>query len=147
VSTAALPIDDATDGDVDALVALWTRCGLTRPWNDPRADIALARGNANAAVLVARANGVVVGSVMVGHDGHRGWFYYLSVDPARRGRGLGRAITQAAEQWLAARGIEKVMLLVREDNTAVHDFYRALGYADQPRTVFAKWLDGRPPTP
>lgn len=147
MSTAALPIDDATEDDVDALVALWTRCGLTRPWNDPHADIALARRNANATVLVARENNVVTGSVMVGHDGHRGWFYYLSVDPARRGRGLGRAITQAAEQWLAARGIEKVMLLVREDNTAVHDFYRALGYADQPRTVFAKWLDGRPPTP
>lgn len=147
MSVPALSFGDATDDDVDAIVALWTRCGLTRPWNDPRADIALARRGANATVLVARNGHDIVASVMVGHDGHRGWFYYLSVDPAHQGRGFGRAITQAAEQWLTAQGVEKVMLMVREDNTAVHDFYRALGYADQPRTVFAKWLDGRDPTP
>lgn len=147
MSDPALSFADAADDDVDAIVALWTRCGLTRPWNDPRADIALARRGPNATVLIARNGPDIVASVMVGHDGHRGWFYYLSVDPAHRGRGFGREITQAAEQWLAARGIEKVMLMVREDNTAVHDFYRALGYADQPRTVFAKWLDGRDPTP
>lgn len=143
----AFAIADAADGDIEAIVALWTRCGLTRPWNDPRADIARARGGPNATVLVGRADDAIVASVMVGHDGHRGWFYYLSVEPAQQGRGYGRAITLAAEQWLAARGIEKVMLMVREDNRAVHDFYRALGYSDQPRTVFAKWLDGREPTP
>lgn len=144
---AALAIADATDGDIDAIVSLWTRCGLTRPWNDPRADIARVRGGANATILVGRDNGAIVASVMVGHDGHRGWFYYLAVDPPQQGRGHGRAITQAAERWLAARDIEKVMLMVREGNRAVHDFYRALGYFDQPRTVFAKWLNGRPPTP
>lgn len=144
---AVLAIADATDGDIDAIVSLWTRCGLTRPWNDPRGDIARARGGPNATVLVGRENETIIASVMVGHDGHRGWFYYLAVDPAQQGRGHGRAMTQAAERWLAARGIEKVMLMVREDNDAVHAFYRALGCFDQPRTIFAKWLDGRPPTP
>lgn len=144
---AALAIADATDGDIDAIVSLWTRCGLTRPWNDPRADIALARSGTNATVLVGRDDEGIAASVMVGHDGHRGWFYYLAVDPPQQGRGHGRALIEAAERWLAARGIEKVMLMVRQDNDAVHAFYRALGYSDQPRTVFAKWLDGRPPTP
>ena len=50
---------------------------------------------------------------MVGHDGHRGMFYYLAVDPARQRRGLGRAAVRAAEAWLAARGVWKVNLLVR----------------------------------
>jgi ribosomal protein S18 acetylase RimI-like enzyme len=145
--TGALTVSDARDDDIEAIVSLWTRCGLTRPWNDPRADIALARSGSNATVLVGRTGENIVASVMVGHDGHRGWFYYLAVDPDKQGRGCGRAITQAAEQWLAARNIEKVMLMVREDNSAVHAFYKALGYADQPRTIFAKWLDGRPPTP
>ncbi len=147
--TAAKPlaIAEAAEGDVETVVALWTRCGLTRPWNDPRADIALARRSPNAAVLAGRDDDGIVATVMVGHDGHRGWFYYLAVDPQKQGLGHGRAITAAAERWLAARGIEKVMLMVREDNVAVHAFYRALGYFDQPRTVFAKWLDGRPPTP
>jgi ribosomal protein S18 acetylase RimI-like enzyme len=146
-TVTSLAVTGATDDDVEAIVALWKRCGLTRPWNDPHADMTRARRSPNAAVLVGRDDDGIVASVMVGHDGHRGWFYYLAVDLERQGRGHGRAITQAAEQWLAARGIEKVMLMVREDNAAVHDFYRALGYADQPRTVFAKWLDGRPATP
>jgi len=147
--TAATPlaVAEATEADVDAIVALWMRCGLTRPWNDPRADIELARRSPNAAVLVSRDDENIVASIMVGHDGHRGWFYYLAVEPAKQRRGHGRAVTQAAEQWLAARDIEKVMLMVRQDNTAVHAFYKALGYFDQPRAVFAKWLDGRPATP
>jgi ribosomal protein S18 acetylase RimI-like enzyme len=142
-----LPVTDATDDDVEAIVALWTRCNLTRPWNDPYADVALARRGSNATVLVGRDDEGIVASVMVGHDGHRGWFYYLAVDPDKQGRGHGRAVTRAAEQWLAVRGIAKVMLMVRQDNAAVHAFYKALGYFDQPRAVFAKWLDGRPATP
>jgi ribosomal protein S18 acetylase RimI-like enzyme len=144
---AALAISTASDGDIDAVVSLWERCDLTRPWNDPRADIALARSGANATILVGRVDGKIVAAVMAGHDGHRGWFYYLAVDPDMRGRGLGRAMTQAAEQWLATRSIKKVMLMVRPDNAAVQGFYSALGYFDQPRAVLAKWLDGRPPTP
>jgi ribosomal protein S18 acetylase RimI-like enzyme len=53
----------------------------------------------------------------------------------------------AAEGWLRARGIEKMQLMVRSDNTRVHAFYRSIGYFEQERVVFAKWLDGREPTP
>jgi ribosomal protein S18 acetylase RimI-like enzyme len=143
----ALAIAEAADGDIDAVLALWKHCGLTRAWNDPGADIALARGGENAAVLVGRWQGDIVASVMVGHDGHRGWFYYLAVDPTARRRGFGRAMIQAAEAWLAARHVTKAMLMIRPDNAAVRAFYERLGYFDQPRTVMARWLDGRPPTP
>jgi hypothetical protein len=142
-----LTIGDLAEQDIESVVALWTRCGLVRAWNDPRADIALARSSPNAAILVARLDGAIVGAVMVGHDGHRGWFYYLGIDPAMQSRGFGRLLTEAGEHWLSARGIAKAMLMVRQDNAAVHAFYQSLGYFDQPRTVFAKWLDGRPPTP
>lgn len=145
--TSLLTIDDLDERDIEQVVALWKRCGLVRDWNDPQADITLARSNANAALLVAHHDGSIVGTIMVGHDGHRGWVYYLAVDPAMQGRGYGRLLTEAAERWLAARGIQKVMLMVRPENAAVHAFYKAIGYFDQPRTVFAKWLDGRPPTP
>ena len=84
---------------------------------------------------------------MVGHDGHRGWFYYLAVDPDRQGSGFGRAITAAAEAWLRERGIAKAQLMVRPGNEQVRAFYQALGYGEQERIVFAKWLDGRPLTP
>jgi ribosomal protein S18 acetylase RimI-like enzyme len=142
-----LAVGALTDADVEAVVALWERCGLTRPWNDPRADIALARRGRNSAILVGRHDGGLVAAVMVGHDGHRGWFYYLGVDPAREGSGFGRTITAAAEAWLRERGIAKAQLMVRPGNEKVRAFYQALGYEETQRIVFAKWLDGREPTP
>ena len=129
------------------MIALWQRCGSTRAWNDPAGDIALARREANATVLLGRSDGALVASVLVGHDGHRGWVYYVTVDPDHRFKGYGRVIMTAAEDWLRARGIEKLQLMVRRDNAKVHAFYESLGYYDQERVVFAKWLDGREPTP
>ena len=141
---AIAPIDDT---DIAYVAALWQACHLTRPWNDPAADIALARKGSNAAVLVGRDSGTIVATVLVGHDGHRGWVYYLAVDPAHRHKGYGRVMMKAAEDWLRERGIEKLQLLVRADNRSVKDFYQSLGYSMQERIIYAKWLDGREPTP
>jgi len=138
------PIDDA---DIAEVIALWRRCGLTRPWNDPAADIALARKGPNAAVLAGRNGGGIVASVLVGHDGHRGWVYYVAVDPDCRHQGYGRVVMEAAEHWLRRRGIEKLQLMVRPDNGQVQTFYQSLGYFEQERIIYAKWLDGREPTP
>ena len=146
-SPPALSIAAVEDADIPAMIALWQRCGLTRPWNDPAADIAMARRGPNAAVLAGRDGGSVVASVLVGHDGHRGWVYYVAVDPDHRHKGYGRAIMDAAEQWLRARGIEKLQLMVRPDNTGVKAFYQSLDFLEQERVVYAKWLDGREPTP
>ena len=142
-----LTITAIEDGDVADVIELWRRCGSTREWNDPAGDIALARREANATVLLGRHDGALVASVLVGHDGHRGWVYYVTVDPDCRHKGYGRAIMAAAEQWLRSRGIQKLQLMVRGDNAKVHAFYQALGYYDQERVTFAKWLDGRAPTP
>jgi ribosomal protein S18 acetylase RimI-like enzyme len=147
VTSAALAIAPITDTDVAAVVTLWQACGLTRPWNDPAADIAQARRGPNSAVLVGRDGNAIVASVMVGYDGHRGWVYYVAVDPDHRHKKYGRVIMDAAENWLRQRGIEKMQLLVRSDNTGVKAFYEQLGYLEQERVVYAKWLDGRAPTP
>ena len=146
-SALALAIAPIEDADVAAVIALWQRCDLTRPWNDPAADIAMARRGTNATVLVGRDGGDIVASVLVGHDGHRGWVYYVSVDPNRRGKGYGRAIMNAAEDWLRGLGIEKLQLMVRADNARVQAFYETLDYQEQARVIYAKWLDGREPTP
>jgi len=142
-----LRITSIEDADVPEVVALWRRCGSTRPWNDPEGDIARARKGDNASVLLGRDDGTLVASVMVGHDGHRGWVYYVTVDPDHRFKGYGRDIMAAAEDWLREAGIEKMQLMVRPDNTQVHAFYQSLGYFPQERVTFAKWLDGREPTP
>ena len=146
-TSAALSILPIEDADVAAIVALWQRCGLTRPWNDPAADIALARNEPNADVLAGRDGSKIVASVLVGHDGHRGWVYYVAVDPDCRHKGYGGAVMAAAEAWLRRRGIEKLQLMVRPGNEQVQAFYQSLGYDEQARVVYAKWLDGRQPTP
>jgi ribosomal protein S18 acetylase RimI-like enzyme len=145
--TAPLAIAPLDPADTDAVVALWERCALTRPWNEPRGDIALAMRGPNATILVGRAGSAIVASVLVGHDGHRGWLYYVAVDPSHRRRGLGKAIVMAAEDWLRLRGIRKAELLIRADNGAVQRFYETVGYNVEPRIVMTRWLDGRAPTP
>jgi len=114
--------------DIDAVVALWTACGLVRPWNDARRDIDFARGKEGSDILLGFADGALVSSVLVGHDGHRGWLYYLAVAPASQGRGIGRETVAAAEEWLKARGIWAVNLNIRSENEKVRAFYAALGY-------------------
>ena len=143
----ALAVAEIADADVADVIALWQACGLTRPWNDPASDIALARRGPNSTILIGRDDGAIVATVMVGHDGHRGWVYYVATDPDRRARGFGRAIMNAAEDWLRAAGIAKLQLLVRRDNAKTGAFYQSIGYAEAQTIVFAKWLDGREPTP
>lgn len=133
-------IGEAGADDADQIVALWHACGLTRPWNDPAADFALALRTQAATVLVARDRAEVAGSVMVGFDGHRGWIYYLAVDPAQRRGGLGRALMAAAEAWLKARGCPKIQLMVREDNDAALGFYQALGMERQAVVTLGRFL-------
>lgn len=143
---AAAPVADGefveiTDADVEQVVELWKACALTRPWNDPYVDIADARASGGSTVLVARADGRVAATAMAGHDGHRGWLYYVAVAPELRSTGLGRAAVVAAEAWLVARGARKIQLMVRTTNTDVLDFYGRMGYTDQECTVLGRWVE------
>jgi len=128
----------AFHSDVSALIALWAACDLTQPHNDPAKDIALAMEGPNSAILLMEDAGSLLGSVMVGHDGHRGWVYYVAVHPNHQRKGLGRALMAAAETWLAERKIWKSMLMIRETNTVVRNFYAKLGYNEEPRTVMSR---------
>lgn len=146
--TEAMTIRDATAADRDAVVALWRACGLVASYNDPARDFDFAVEGACSTILVTDIEGAVRSSVMVGHDGHRGWLYYVATDPACRKRQIGRRTVLAAETWLRDRGVEKVQLLVRETNTGVIGFYEGLGFEVAPRVMMAKWLkDEVPPEP
>ena len=128
VSALGVAIGELNEAESEAAVALWTEAGLTRPWNDPRADIRLALAGPSSTVLAARDEGRLAATVMVGWDGHRGWIYYLAVANDRRRQGLGARMVKAAEDWLTARGAPKLNLLVRAENAAVTGFYESLGY-------------------
>ena len=115
--------------DTEDVVALWEAAGLTRPWNDPRKDIARKlEVQPELFVVAVDEAGRVVGSVMAGYDGHRGWMNYLAADPGSRSVGVGRALVEHVEQALRALGCPKVNIQVRSSNASVVAFYEHLGY-------------------
>lgn len=137
-----LTVRSYAPADFEKVVALWEACELTRPWNDPASDIEFCVGSENSILLVGVAGGEskIVATAMVGHDGHRGWIYYVAVAPEHQEKGGGREIMAYAESWLAQRGVPKAMLMIRETNKKVMGFYERLGYAVEERVVMARWL-------
>lgn len=127
--------------EADAAVALWQACGLTRPWNDPHADLKLALDTPTATILAGRIDGTLVATVMAGFDGHRGWVYYLAVAPELQRAGHGAAMMRAAEDWLQERGVPKLNLMVRGDNAVATGFYQAIGYDRSDVVVLQKFLN------
>ncbi|KTR86429.1 GNAT family acetyltransferase [Leucobacter chromiiresistens] len=124
-----MQIRSVRPADTDALVALWEAADLTRPWNDPRKDIARKREvQAELFVVAESADGRILGSVMAGYDGHRGWMNYLATHPEARGTGVARALVEHVEHELLNLGCPKLNLQVRADNADVVEFYRHLGY-------------------
>ncbi len=129
--------------DREDVVSLWEACGLTRPWNDPRADFDQAVATVTSTVLGAFEGNRVIASVMMGFDGHRGWVYYLAVSCDQQGQGIGRAMMGAAEEWLRLHGAVKLQLMVRDDNNAALAFYERLGLKKQAVVTLGRRLDGR----
>ena len=127
--------------DEAAVVALWGACNLTRPWNNPQKDIARKLQVNPEWFLVAELTGQIVGTVMAGYEGHRGWINYLAVAPTHRRAGLGRALMAAAEQRLRAAGCPKINLQVRPDNPAAVAFYERIGFAVEGTVSLGKRLE------
>lgn len=143
-NSSALQIRVFETEDTEEVVQLWEECGLTRPWNDPRADIKRKLTTQPDLFLVVVDSGFngskIVGSVMAGYDGHRGWLYYLATAPSHRGQGLGRALVAEAERRLEAIGCPKIQLMVRADNAQAADFYAGLDYEKSDVLVLGKRL-------
>jgi ribosomal protein S18 acetylase RimI-like enzyme len=135
---SAVKLRELDASDVEAVTALWRDVDLVRPWNDPDGDFHRAIRGPSSAVFGAEVDGVLVGTVMVGYDGHRGWLYYVAVSPSAQRRGVGTALTRRAEEWLGERGADKVQLMVRRGNDEPRLFYGELGYEPSEVTVFQK---------
>ena len=138
--TSNLSIRPYEERDYRAVNELWQACNLTRPWNDPAKDIDFCLQSPASELFIGEKDGAIIATIMTGHDGHRGWLYYLAVDPALRNRGLGGRMVAHAETWLGARGVAKVNLMIRDGNTDVVEFYEAVGYACEPRVVMSRFL-------
>ena len=88
----ALAVGELSETEVEAAVSLWREAGLLRPWNDARADIAMALHGPASTILAGRIDERLVATAMTGCDGHRGWVYYLAVAASKRRRGFGRTM-------------------------------------------------------
>ncbi len=125
---APLDVRPFQPADEAAVIALWARCDLIRPWNDPQKDIQRKLRVQPELFLVGLRDQTIVATVMAGYEGHRGWINYLAVAPDLQRQGLGQLILAAAEQRLQALGCAKINLMVRSSNAAAVAFYQRLGY-------------------
>jgi ribosomal protein S18 acetylase RimI-like enzyme len=127
--------------DEARVIELWMFGGLLKPWNDPKKDIARKLQVQRELFLVAELEGVVVGVVMGGYEGHRGWVNYLAVDIGQRRRGIGTALMRDVERRLRLLGCPKINLQIRRENTAVQAFYAAIGFSEDEAVSMGKRLE------
>jgi ribosomal protein S18 acetylase RimI-like enzyme len=127
--------------DESEVIGLWQSCGLLRPQNDPHKDIARKLRVNPEWFLVAESAGVIVGAVMAGYEGHRGWINYLAVCPDHRRAGLGRKLMAEAERGLRAAGCPKINLQVRPENQAAIAFYERVGFSVEGSISLGKRLE------
>lgn len=127
--------------DEASVIALWEECGLTRPWNDPRKDIARKLKVDPELFVVAHRDDDVIATAMGGYEGHRGWINYLAVRPDSQRMGVGRALMTHLEQKLRERGCPKINIQIRASNLAATGFYNALGYVSDEVVSMGKRLE------
>ena len=129
------------DSDYADVVALWRVVFPNDPsWNEPVELIRRKRSVQPNLFWIAQEGELIVGTVLAGWDGVRGWIYHLAVDPAKRRKGTARLLMNAAEDALEALGCPKVNLQVRMNNTGVVDFYKTIGYVVEERVQMGKPL-------
>lgn len=127
-------------GDFEEVLALWDRCDLVQPGNDPELDIERQLQQGADLFLLAELNGEVAGTVMGGYDGHRAAVYYLGVHPDYRGRGIANALLSRLEKKLIARGCPQINVLLDADSGWITGLYERLGYLQQDTISLSKRL-------
>ena len=126
--------------DQNAVIKLWSKCFLTRPWNKPELDIERKLKVNPELFLVGLVNDKVVATAMAGYDGHRGWVHYLAVNPSYQRQGYGKQIMEMIEEKLRVMGCPKINLQIREGNRDVVKFYESIGYQVEERVSMGKRL-------
>lgn len=127
--------------DFDAVDALWREAFPDdAPWNRAAAAIPEKIAFQPDWLFVAVDADLIIGTVMAGYDGHRGWLHAVAVSARYRRTGVGRALVRTAEAALRDAGCRKVNLQVRTTNAAVVGFYRSLGYAVEDRVSLGRRL-------
>ena len=124
----------------EAVINLWGQCGLIVSQNDPVEDIQKKLAFQPELFFIALLEGRLIGSVMVGYEGHRGWLNYLAVLPSLQRRGYGRKLVNRAIAELRKLGCLKLNLQVRKSNEPAVEFYKHLGFKEEERVSFGMRL-------
>jgi ribosomal protein S18 acetylase RimI-like enzyme len=119
-----------TLNDEKQVVGLWRKVDIVRITNDPEVDIARKLKHSPELFLVAEKDGLIVGTIMIGWEGHRGWINYLGVLPEYQCTKIGTSLMKKAEEILFEKGCPKINLMIRKTNLKVRDFYKKLGFIE-----------------
>jgi ribosomal protein S18 acetylase RimI-like enzyme len=127
------------DADHDAVIQLWNEVFPDDPpWNAPHEMIRRKREVKDDLFWVAESDENIVGTILAGFDGVRGWIYHLGVPSSMRRHGIASKLMDAAERKLEELGCVKINLQIRMDNMAVQAFYERLGYQVEHRVQMGK---------
>jgi ribosomal protein S18 acetylase RimI-like enzyme len=126
--------------DEEAVIKLWNRCDLVRPWNDPKLDISRKMKVQPDLFLVGVLDHKIIATAMGGYEGHRGWVNYLAVDADYQRQGLGREMMAHLEERLLGLGCPKINLQVRVGNSTALAFYDKIGYKEDRAVSLGKRL-------
>jgi len=116
--------------DEPYVIDLWHRCNLVVPQNDPKKDIEMKLQVQPELFFVGVISNSIVSTVMSGYDGHRGWLYYLAVDPDFQKKEIARRMVEKVESKFRKLGCSKINLQVRTSNKPVIAFYKHIGFLD-----------------
>jgi len=126
--------------DQEEVIKLWDLCGLTKPWNDPIKDIKRKTDLNDNCFFVFESNNKIIGTVMIGYDGHRGNVYYFCVHPDFQRKNIGSKIMNKVEEILKGMNCPKVNIMVRSTNLKVTNFYESLEYKKEDTIILGKRL-------
>jgi ribosomal protein S18 acetylase RimI-like enzyme len=133
------------DLDEPAVVALWREVFPDDPPHNNPATVVRRKGSFQRELFfVAEEESKIIGTIMAGYDGHRGWLYTVAVNPRKRRHGVGSALVRYAEAALRTLGCPKINLQVRGSNPGVAAFYQRLGYQIEDRISLGKRMPGAP---
>jgi ribosomal protein S18 acetylase RimI-like enzyme len=123
----------------EQVIALWEAVfGYETAHNSPNLVIDKKIAIGDGLFFVAVAGVEVVGTIMAGYDGHRGWIYSLAVRSTHRKQGIGSSLVSHAERALTEKGCMKINLQIMQGNETVAGFYSSLGFSEEKRVSMGK---------
>lgn len=129
-----------TPEDFNACQVLWRRCAgvILRDWESPQTLSTMLVRNPGGGWVIESGD-QLIGTILAGHDGWRGYIYHAAIDPDWRRSGLGSTLAHQALTYFASQHIHRIHMLVDADNQAGKSFWRAMGAKVRADVTLLTW--------